>query len=87
MPNVLLEAMACGTPVISSPVGGAVEVVTNKAAGILLEERSTNAIAMAIRGLMDKPPLHQETRQHAEQFSWDACVSKAHNLLQKVAAR
>lgn len=69
-PNVLLEAMACGTPVVASNVWGIPEVVTDEAAGRLLPERSPAAIAGSVGELLERPPSREQTRAYAEQFSW-----------------
>ena len=70
--NVLLEAMACGTAVAASNVGGAAELVTAPAAGVLFDERTPAALARAIQQLMAAKPDRASTRHHAEQFSWSA---------------
>ncbi len=70
--NVLLESMACGTPVVASKVWGTPEVVAAPAAGILMEERSVRGVADAVKLLRRKYPDRSATRQYAEQFSWDA---------------
>jgi teichuronic acid biosynthesis glycosyltransferase TuaC len=69
-PNVLLESMACGTPVIASNVWGAPEVVTAPEAGLLLRARSASAIADATRALLAAPPPRAATRAYAERFGW-----------------
>ena len=49
VPMVLLEALACGTPVIASRVGGIPDLVSNRANGILLDEASPKALSTAIK--------------------------------------
>jgi glycosyltransferase involved in cell wall biosynthesis len=70
--NVLLESMACGTPVIASNVGGASELVTAPAAGVLFEERTAEGLAAAIGRLFSAYPDRGATRRHAEQFGWSS---------------
>jgi glycosyltransferase involved in cell wall biosynthesis len=69
--NVLLEAMACGTPVAASNVWGTPEVVASPAAGVLMRERSADGIVEAIRRLQQSLPERTATRRYAEQFSWN----------------
>lgn len=69
--NVLLESMACGTPVVATPVDGTPEVVAAAAAGQLTRDRSAAAVADAIRALLADPPDRAATRAYAEGFSWD----------------
>ncbi|HEY2445526.1 MAG TPA: glycosyltransferase family 4 protein [Rhizomicrobium sp.] len=69
-PNVLLEAMACGTPVIASPIWGNPEIVCRPEAGILMRERSPQAVAEAVESLFSDLPSREATRAFAEHFSW-----------------
>lgn len=86
-PNVLLEAMACGTAVIASRVWGIPEVVTGPAAGSLVDERTGPSFAAAIARLLADPPSRTTTRAYAERFSWDATTAGQLDLFNSVVAR
>lgn len=85
-PNVLLEAMACGTPVVATKVGGIPEIVKAKAAGVLVEERSPEAIASAVKGLLAAPPARAATRAYAEQFGWQETIDAQRQLYLRLVA-
>jgi glycosyltransferase involved in cell wall biosynthesis len=67
--NVWVESLACGTPVVTSDVGGAREVIDRPAAGRLVA-RDPEAIAAAVRELLAAPPDRAAVRAAAEKFSW-----------------
>ncbi len=83
--NVLLEAMACGTPVLASNVNGTSEVVQAPEAGLLLADRSAASIADALAQLRRNLPDRAATRRYAERFDWLPIARANKALLQAVA--
>jgi teichuronic acid biosynthesis glycosyltransferase TuaC len=82
--NVLLESMACGTPVIASPIPGNPEVVQTQAAGMIARENSADALAEAVRRWAVAHPDRDATRLYAEGFSWDATSQGQLTLFQSI---
>lgn len=68
--NVLLESMACGTPVVATDVGGSAEVVAHPDAGRLLPRRDPELAAGLLEQLANEGPLENSVRHYAEQFDW-----------------
>jgi teichuronic acid biosynthesis glycosyltransferase TuaC len=67
--NAWVESIACGTPVVTSDVGGARDIVDGPAAGRLVP-RDPDAIAAAVRDILENPSDPAEVRKSAEAFSW-----------------
>jgi teichuronic acid biosynthesis glycosyltransferase TuaC len=84
---VLLEAMACGTPVIASNIWGNPEVVRSPAAGLITKSNTAEAIVVAARRLFADPPDRPATRAYAEQFGWDQTTSGQLELFGRIAHR
>jgi teichuronic acid biosynthesis glycosyltransferase TuaC len=82
--NVLLEAMACGTPVIATPVGGTPEVISNDTAGQLMSERTPEALIDAYAKLISDYPDRQAVRRYAEQFSWQETSARQIALFREI---
>ncbi len=82
--NVLLESMACGTPVVASNIGGTPEVVSAPEAGVLMAERTPEAVAEAVQRLLARNPDRGATRRYAEKFSWEETTRGQLQLFERV---
>ncbi|SNS81601.1 Glycosyltransferase involved in cell wall bisynthesis [Noviherbaspirillum humi] len=82
--NVLLESMACGTPVLATNVSGTPEVVTAPEAGSLINERSVEGIVGAVKTLRTTTRDRIKTRQFAERFSWDETTQGQLQLFNRI---
>lgn len=69
--NAWVEALACGTPVVTCDVGGARELITCDTAGRLVE-RTPEAVAEGIDAILNAPPPREAVAALTEAFSWDA---------------
>ncbi len=86
-PNVLLEAMACGTPVVASDVGGVREIVQAPEAGRVVAERTPQAFEQAIESVLSAPPARADVRRYAAGFGWDRTSAAQQALFERLASR
>ncbi|MGH6786643.1 MAG: glycosyltransferase [Novosphingobium sp.] len=82
--NAWIEALASGTPIVITDVGGAREVVTSPAAGRIVE-RNPDAIARALNEILSDPPSQAEVAAHAARFSWEANAAQLAEHYRRVA--
>ncbi len=83
----VLEAMACGTPVLASSSSSLPEVVGE--AGLLANPLDTEALADALVRLVSEPALRQDLSarglERARQFTWRSCAQQTLTVLREAA--
>lgn len=82
---VALEAMACGTPVLTTPVGGIAELIKDEKNGFILEEDSPQWIAKRVLQALEHPKL-DEIRENSynlviKEYSYEAVVKRYREIL------
>ena len=88
--NVLVEAMACGVPVVATQSAGTREVITAGADGLLVEQHEPHAFADALARLIDDRALRSRmaavARQHADRFRTDSIARDYDRVLSEALA-
>lgn len=84
-PNVVLESMASGTPVVATAVGGTPELVSEPVAGRLTADRSAAQLAVAVRALWAQGIDRQAVRAHASRFGWDETTHGQLKIFRRLA--
>jgi glycosyltransferase involved in cell wall biosynthesis len=85
MPNVVLEAIACGTPVAASAVWGTPEILEGSGVGALIDERSAQGVAKAVREIEQDMPHRQHVLRYAETLGWEATTQGQLGLFRRIA--
>ena len=81
MPLTVLEAMACGLPVVATPVSGTAELVRDGENGLLVQPGDPACLARAILRLMEDEPLRTAQGKRGRHlveggFSWEAVAER-----------
>lgn len=84
MPNVLLESLACGTPVVATDVGGSSEVINDSYVGELIVVRNVISVARALTKVLANKTVRDKIRQLSQQFGWQETSGKQYKLLNKL---
>jgi len=89
-PTTVLEAMACGRPVVTTDVGGIVDMVTDGENGLVVKPRSTDSLASAMTRLADDGVLRGRlaagARDRVRSFTTTAVVDRVEEVYRRVAS-
>lgn len=87
LPNIALEAMACGTPVLTTPVGAITDIILDGKTGFIMEDNTPECIAANVLRALNSPELEQiaeNGRQFArENFTFEKTVNTWKRILQE----
>lgn len=86
---VFLEAIASGTPIIGSNVGGIPDIIRHNETGLLVPEKDSNAVAEAIVNVLTDRKLKEKLTKNAmefvkERFTWDIVADRFAELFRKI---
>ena len=74
--KVLIEAMAAGMPIVATRVGGIPTVIENGKNGLLVEPRSPEALAKAVKRILDEPELRYSLAKNAIDSAYIYTIEK-----------
>lgn len=91
IPNIMLEAMACGTPVLATPVGAIPDILKDEETGFIMKDNSPECIARNVIRALNHPDLEQITvNAHqlvGKEYTYEAAKEAYRNILTSLRPR
>ncbi|SIR63905.1 glycosyltransferase family 4 protein [Natronorubrum thiooxidans] len=84
LPTVILESLACGTPVLATPVSGVPDVVREGETGFLLDDVEPTALAALIEEILERPDLEAISEEGRELVATTYSLEGAVNRYEKI---
>jgi len=88
LPNILLEAMACGTPVLTTSVDAIPDIIKDKETGFIMENNSPECIARNVIQALENPNLENIVNNAKalveKEFTFEVVVGKYNNIFEKL---
>lgn len=89
-PNIVLESMMLGVPVVASSIAGTMEQIVNGLTGLLVQPRNAVELSQAIRKILLNSELRnsmasEASRRFYEEFTLEKCIEKYFEIIEEFA--
>jgi glycosyltransferase involved in cell wall biosynthesis len=88
--NVLIEAMACGVPVVATASAGTGDIINHDVDGLLVESHTAPHVAAALKSMLESRDRRQSmsaaARAAANRFAVEQVVSQYHSVMEQLAS-
>ena len=83
-PNVVIESLACGTPVVATKVGAVPDIMSSSKLGIIVPPEDSSQLVLGLRDALQKKWDADFISQVGSQNNWDTVAHKVNNVFEKI---